>query len=87
MEWVPTSAWLTKVTIDTTAVALAFDLAIDASGQGAPSRIQAGLQPPSVTNPATAAALAFLFGLLALGAIVSLRGFFGATSRPTAAGA
>ena len=87
MEWVPTSAWLTKVTIDTTAVRLGFDLAIDASGQGTPSRIQAGLQKPSVTNPATAAALAFLFGLLALGALVSLRGFVGTTSRPTAAGA
>ena len=91
MEWVPTSAWLTKVTIDTTAIALAFDLAIDASGQGAPSRIQAGLELPPVTsvvtNPATAAALAFLFGLLGLGAIVGLRGAFGTTSRPTAAGA
>jgi hypothetical protein len=87
MDWVPTSAWLTKVTIDTTAVALAFDLAIDASGQGAPSRVQAGLELPLATNPATAAALAFLFALLGLGALVSLRGAFGATSRPTAAGA
>jgi hypothetical protein len=87
MEWIPTSAWLTKVTIDTTAVALRFDLAIDASGQGAPSRVQAGLQPLPTTNPATAAALAFLFGLLALGTMVSLRGVFGSTSRPTAAGA
>ena len=87
MEWVPTSAWLTKVTIDTTAIALGFDLAIDASGQGAPSRVQAGLEAPSISNPASAAALAFLFGLMALGALVSLRGFFGATSRPRAAGA
>ena len=91
MEWIPTSAWLTKVTIDTTAVALSFDLAIDASGQGVPSRVQAGLDLPPVTNagtnPATAAALAFLFGLLGLGAIVGLRGAFGTTSRPTAAGA
>ena len=87
MEWIPTSGWLTKVTIDTTGVALRFDLAIDASGQGAPSRVQAGLQPPPATNPATAAALAFLFGLLALGAVVSLRGAFRSTSRPTAAGA
>jgi len=87
MEWVPTAAWLTKVTIDTTAVRLGFDLAIDASGQGAPSRVQAGLELPPVSSPATAAALAFLFGLMALGALVGLRGFFGSTSRPTAAGA
>jgi len=87
MEWIPTSAWLTKVTIDTTAIALSFDLAIDASGQGAPSRVQAGLERPPVTSPATAAALAFLFALLGLGALVSLRGAFGSTSRPTAAGA
>jgi hypothetical protein len=87
MEWVPTSAWLTKVTIDTTAVRLGFDLAIDATGQNAPSRIQAGLQSPPVSSPATAAALAFLFALMALGALVSLRGFFGSSSRPTAAGA
>ena len=87
MEWIPTSAWLTKVTIDTTAIALGFDLAIDASGQGNPSRVQAGLDLPPVSNPGTAAALAFLFGLMALGALVSLRGFFGATSGPTAAGA
>ena len=87
MEWVPTSAWLTKVTIDTTAVRLGFDLAIDASGQNAPSRVQAGLQSPPVASPATAAALAFLFALMAVGALVSLRGVFGSTSRPTAAGA
>ncbi len=87
MEWIPTSAWLTKVTIDTTAIALGFDLAIDASGQGAPSRVQAGLELSPVSSPATAAALAFLFALMALGALVSLRGLFGATSRPTAAGA
>jgi hypothetical protein len=87
MEWVPTSAWLMKVAIDTTAVNLSFDLAIDASGQGSPSRVQAGFDPPPATNPYTAAALAFLFGLLALGAVISLRAAFASTSRPTPAGA
>ena len=43
MGWVPTDAWLTKVRIDAAAPDLRFDLAIDASGQGAPSRIAAGL--------------------------------------------
>jgi Uncharacterized protein conserved in bacteria (DUF2330) len=46
MEWIPSSAWLTKVRIDAAAPQLGFDLAIDASGAGAPSRIMAGLDAP-----------------------------------------
>ena len=46
MSWVPASAWLTKVTIDAAAPQLAYDLAIDASGAGAPSRVMAGLDLP-----------------------------------------
>ena len=46
MEWVPTDAWLTKVAIDADAPLLSYDLAIDASGQGAPSYVQAGLEGP-----------------------------------------
>jgi Uncharacterized protein conserved in bacteria (DUF2330) len=46
MEWVPTTAWLTKVAIDSSAVGLSYDLAIDASGAGAPSRVDAGLEMP-----------------------------------------
>ena len=45
MEWVPEEAWLTKVVVDTTAGDLTFDLAIDASGAGAPSPIDAGFAP------------------------------------------
>jgi hypothetical protein len=47
MAWVPSSAWLTKLSIDTPASALTFDLAVDASGQGEPSRRAAGLEVPS----------------------------------------
>jgi Uncharacterized protein conserved in bacteria (DUF2330) len=46
MEWVPTDAWLSKVRIDAAAPELAFDLAIDASGAGQPSRVAAGLDLP-----------------------------------------
>jgi hypothetical protein len=46
MSWIPTSAWLTKVDIDAAAPQLGFDLAIDASGAGAPSRVMAGLDLP-----------------------------------------
>ncbi|HLA17508.1 MAG TPA: DUF2330 domain-containing protein [Candidatus Limnocylindrales bacterium] len=45
MEWIPEVGWLTKVRIDAAAVDLRFDMAIDASGQGAPSRVAAGLEP------------------------------------------
>jgi hypothetical protein len=45
MDWVPASAWLTKLTIDGTAAQLGYDLAVDASGQGTPSRVAAGLDP------------------------------------------
>jgi len=46
MDWVPGSAWLTKVGIDASVPQLGFDLAIDASGAGAPSRLMAGLDLP-----------------------------------------
>ncbi len=46
MEWVPGSAWLTKVAVDASAGRLSYDLAIDASGANAPSRIDAGLELP-----------------------------------------
>jgi hypothetical protein len=42
MDWVPPSAWLTKLAIDAPAGNLHYDLAVDASGANAPSRIDAG---------------------------------------------
>ena len=51
MDWVPTSGWLTKVTIDAVAPQLTFDLAIDATGSGHPSRLMAGLDMPDVAGP------------------------------------
>ncbi|NJD29686.1 MAG: DUF2330 domain-containing protein [Chloroflexi bacterium] len=45
MGWIPDDGWLSKIEIDATASGLSFDLAIDATGQGAPSRWQAGLDP------------------------------------------
>ncbi|MFL5776997.1 MAG: hypothetical protein ACJ76W_12045, partial [Chloroflexota bacterium] len=48
MEWVPASAWLTKIAVDSSAAGLSYDLAIDASGAGAPSRVDAGLALPGV---------------------------------------
>ena len=50
MGWVPTSAWLSQVSIDAPVSALDYDLAVDASGQGAPSRVAAGLALPSLPD-------------------------------------
>ncbi|MBA2263877.1 MAG: DUF2330 domain-containing protein [Chloroflexi bacterium] len=70
MEWVPDEAWLTKVVIDTAAGDLDFDLAIDASGAGKPSAIDAGYAP-FTSNPAPGApvGLYFLFAAMTLVAV------------------
>jgi hypothetical protein len=49
MDWVPSSGWLTKIGIDAATPQLGFDLAIDASGAGAPSRVMAGLDLPGAS--------------------------------------
>jgi hypothetical protein len=48
MEWIPSRGWLTKVAVDAAAGDLAYDLAIDVSGAGAPSRVDAGFELPGV---------------------------------------
>ena len=47
MGWVPNNGWLTKIAVNADAPQLSYDLAIDASGQGVPSWVQAGLQVPT----------------------------------------
>ena len=66
MEWVPDDAWLTKVVVDTTAGDLSYDLAIDASGAGAPSPIDAGFAPfgPDPAPRAPVALYLLLAGLV-----------------------
>jgi hypothetical protein len=51
MEWVPSSGWLTKVAVDGTAAQLGYDLAIDASGAGRPSAVDAGFTMPGAVVP------------------------------------
>ena len=50
MAWVPQSAWVTRIGIDTTAGDLIFDLAVDASGRDQPSWVDAGLLMPSAAT-------------------------------------
>jgi len=76
MEWVPASAWLTKVAIDADASQIGFDLAIDASGAGSPSRVAAGLDLPGAADPTIAStirwALGMAFIVLGIGGIMVL---------------
>ena len=81
MAWVPASAWLTKIAVDGTAGQLGFDLAIDASGAGRPSAVDAGFTMPGVVIPETGLdlsrallALAFVaVGLVGIGLITRAR--------------
>jgi hypothetical protein len=70
MEWVPDEAWLTKVVVDTTAGELTYDLAIDVSGAGEPSAVDAGFAPFG-PDPAPRAPVA-LYLLLAAALIVAV---------------
>jgi hypothetical protein len=47
MEWIPSRGWLTKIAVDAAAGDLTYDLAIDVSGAGAPSRVDAGFELPN----------------------------------------
>ena len=68
MEWVPDEAWLTKVVVSSEAGDLDFDLAIDASGAGMPSAVDAGYAPFG-SRPAPRAPVAAYLLLAAVGAI------------------
>ncbi len=57
MEWIPGDAWLTKIAVDSSAARLSYDLAIDASGAGAPSRVDAGWEMPGAAAAAVVDAL------------------------------
>jgi hypothetical protein len=74
MEWVPSSGWLTKVAVDAAAGDLTYDLAIDVSAAGAPSRVDAGFEMPVAQAVAQAFdarrfVLAIAFALLGIGGI------------------
>jgi hypothetical protein len=50
MDWVPASSWLTFLRVDASPDELTYDLAVDASGAGQPSREAAGLPPSGTTG-------------------------------------
>jgi uncharacterized protein DUF2330 len=83
-EWIPDSAYLTKLAINSTAANLKYDLAVDADGTRVPSRIDAGLELPSVPVPQLPAQAGsndsdwigwvLLAGLVGLITVLALRG-------------
>jgi hypothetical protein len=80
MGWVPKDAWLTKVAIDSSAKVLSYDLAIDASGASAPSRIDAGLAMPGAPSISQGLdtgrlLLALLFSLMGVAGIYLMTRF------------
>jgi len=81
MDWIPSAGWLTKVAVDGTAAQLSYDLAVDASGAGRPSAVDAGLalpgsptapSPVDLTRLLLALAVAGL-GLLGIGMVAGTR--------------
>jgi hypothetical protein len=69
MGWVPSDGWLTRIAVDGAATQLSFDLAIDASGQGVPSWVQAGFDAPT---PITVVVESATWTRLVVAAIVAL---------------
>jgi hypothetical protein len=85
MEWVPQHAWLSKVALDGDAALFGYDLAIDASGANAPSRVAAGLDLPGANDPTGPALLRYLGVMMFLvGSIGSIAVFV--TRRPSGGG-
>jgi hypothetical protein len=80
MEWIPDSAWLTKVAVDASADRLSYDLAIDTSAAGKPSPIDAGFVLPG-TGPVQQTIADAGYGItpnrLALAILVSVVGIVG----------
>jgi hypothetical protein len=88
MEWVPQSAWLTKVRVNGSAADITFDLAIDPEG-GAPSLADAGFLPYGPTpapwaTPRAVALLAFAVALPLLAAWFAASVMRGRVSPPMA---
>jgi hypothetical protein len=67
MGWMPKEMWLSYLKLDTLAGNLTYDLAIDVSGRGAPSPVDAGLTFPAIDAPERASFI-WIAGFLMLAA-------------------
>ena len=75
MSWLPRSdMWLTYMQVDSSAGSLTYDLAVDVSGRGNPSEVDAGLsESGSVDVPRDSTATAVTWLLAALAAVIVIR--------------
>lgn len=78
MEWLPSSGmWFSYLRLDTTAGALGYDLAVDASGRGNPSEVDAGLAPvdlpPALQSGRVAWMAVLTLAILAVTAVAAER--------------
>jgi hypothetical protein len=80
MGWVPANGWLTKIQVNGSASQLSYDLAIDASGAGVPSWVQAGFDAPPIVVESSAWSRALMAGLVAIGVLMLVVAF----ARPAA---
>src|SRR5438128_3129507 len=80
--WVPQSAWLTKLAIDSPTSDLKFDLAVDTSGRNKPSQVAAGLVAlPRTGGPIRGGDGSAGSGGWALGAVAALGMLVGVARR------
>jgi hypothetical protein len=80
MKWLPAKGmWLTYLQLQTPAGRLTYDLAIDPTGQGRPSAVDAGLVPPRPLAPASSWSwvLWMALGLAAVAAVGVAEGWRG----------
>lgn len=78
MDWLPTSGmWLSYLRLNTTAGALGYDLAVDASGRGDPSEVDAGLSSFDLPAPLPSGRVAWMavvtLAILAVTAVATER--------------
>jgi hypothetical protein len=72
MGWVPESAWLTKMSIDSAAEDLVYDLAVDVSDKRSPSFVDAGYRLPTADAEAASDAARVWIPIAVVGALVLL---------------
>jgi Uncharacterized protein conserved in bacteria (DUF2330) len=79
MAWIPSSAWLSYLSLDTPASSLTYDLAADVSGNGHPSLTAAALVPVvNLRIPTTSQSDSWaIAGLTGIGFVVLLLGVIG----------
>ena len=76
MGWLPTSGmWFSYLRLHTTAGALTYDLAVDPSGRGRPSPVDAGLVAPNTVAAGTSNMLGVWLGVVGIALVIVAAAF------------